>query len=501
MKHHYRTRYLLLCLIMLVGATLAQPAQSRASIQMYRAPAPSLPASAPRPADGSYTVYLPFAAQNFPWHSPLGVQSDPRLTGGLPLLRTVDLGAGWARVAAIHWRQVQPTEGGPIDWPKLAGFEQEMRALKQAGITPEVTVLDSPRWATINVPFPTACGAVRADKFGAFASFMRALAERYGAPEFGVHHWELGNEIDVDPSLVAADNGFGCWGNIKDPYYGGRHYGEMLKAVTPAIRAADPAAQIWIGGLLLDNPFTTEPNRGRPELFLQGILAAGAAPYFDIVPYHAYPPYSNAIADPESGFGGPWDSWGGLLIGKANFLRQIMQSYGVDKPLFVNESALMCPDLPPYASWCLPPGPDFYEMQAMYLVRSFTRALSARVEGVLWFTINGPGWRYTGLTDQNYNPTPAYYAFQQYNAQIANSSYARTVDYGAGVEAYEFVKFGQRLHVIWSRQNTTNEIVVPRAQFVSAVDRNGAPLQPFSSNDTFNWFAVGFDPMYITLTP
>ena len=36
-----------------------------------------------------------------------------------------------------------------------------------------------------------------------------------------------------------------------DPYYGGGYYAEMLKIVYPQIKAADPEAQILIGGLLL----------------------------------------------------------------------------------------------------------------------------------------------------------------------------------------------------------------------------------------------------------
>src|SRR5262245_2034602 len=168
------------------------------------------------------------------------------------LSRTVDLNVGWVRLAdRISWRALQPNEGDPIRWDLLAGFENELRVLKQAGIAPVVLVNHYPRWATTNIPYPTDCGPLSTDKFEAFAQFFRALVERYAGPEFDVHRWELGNEPDVDPRLVGPDNGYGCWGDIQDPFYGGRHYGEMLKVVGPAIKAADPSAQVWIGGLLL----------------------------------------------------------------------------------------------------------------------------------------------------------------------------------------------------------------------------------------------------------
>lgn len=484
-----RSCRLLIWLLVLLGCALWLPERSRASEQ----PGTQAPAALP------YQVYLPYMTHNYPWQSPLGVQSEARLTGGVLLSRTSDLKIGWARVAAVRWRRAQPVEGGPIDWSQLAQFEQELRALKQAGIAPEVTILDSPRWATVNVPYPTACGAIRTDKFGAFAAFVRALVQRYSVPEFDVHNWELGNEVDVDPRLVGPDSGFGCWGDINDRYYGGRHYGEMLKVVAPAVRAADRRARIWVGGLLLDLPHTTDPAKGRPELFLQGILEAGAAPYFDVVPYHAYPAYPNKLIDPDR-VSGQWNALGGLVVGKARFLRGIMQSYGADKPLFLNEVALMCPE-PPYTDWCSPPASDFYEMQAVFLVRAFTRALAEHVEGAIWFSINGPGWRYTGLTDQYYNPTPAYKAYQQFSAQIADASFARPVDYGLGVESYEFIKIGQRMQVVWANQNQTLAILIPRSQFLGAADRNGNPVQPIVYNSQTYLLLARFDPMYLTLTP
>ena len=65
---------------------------------------------------------------------------------------------------------------------------------------------------------------------------MQQVAARYSKPEFNVHDWEIGNEPDMDPDFVPLDNGFGCWGDAQDPYYGGRQYGTMLQYVTPSIR-------------------------------------------------------------------------------------------------------------------------------------------------------------------------------------------------------------------------------------------------------------------------
>jgi len=433
--------------------------------------------------------------RDYPWISPFGVESNNSLTPGTMLTRATDLGIGWVRLGAgrISWRTLQPAEGGDIQWDLLTNFENELRALKAAGLTPEIVVGDSPRWATIR---PTSCGAIRSDKFDDFAQFMRALVARYSAPEFDVHHWELGNEPDVDPDLVPSDNGFGCWGDIDDPYYGGRHYGEMLKVVGPAIKAEDPSAQVWIGGLLLDNPNTTDPWKGKPELFLQGILEAGAAPCFDIVAYHAYPTYINQRIDYDK-IAGPWTPWGGNVAGKARYLRQLMSPYGVEKPVFLNETALMCPY---YYGWCTPPDDSFYQIQANHVVHSSVRGISEEVMGFIWYTLDGPGWRYTGLLDGNANPKPVYNAYQRLNIELQNTRYVGPVDYGNGVEAHGFRRGLEYVHVLWTGEDQTFTITVPLSEFVEARDREGTPITPTLVGSNYQ-LQVGLIPIYITRTP
>lgn len=460
------------------------------------------PTATPRvnPAPSS-AVYLPITTRNSPWKSPFGVQAElVPLTIGPVLSRTAELGAGWARMGPISWRYMQPVENGPINWSMLAGLEAELRDVKRYGIAPEIVVFNSPSWATINKPFVTSCGAIRAEKFAAFAAFMRELIVRYSGPEFDVHNWELGNEIDVDPRLVPPNNGFGCWGNANDPFYGGRAYGEMLKAVAPVMRAADPNVKIWLGGLLLDLPNTTEPGKGRPELFLQGVLEAGGAPYFDILPYHAYMPYLNRVVDPDLPIGAPWTPLGGRVRGKAAFLRAIMAKYGVDKPLFLNETALMCPDNNlPFKAYCSPPADSFYQTQAIYVVRAFARALAINVQGIIWYTINGPGWFNTGLLGANNLPTPAYQAFAIFSDQLKTAEYIGPVNYGKGVEAYAFGRFDRRVQVVWAIDDQTLAINIPQAQFVSAIDRSGNPITPIANGSDYLLLAR-FEPMYITLT-
>lgn len=407
----------------------------------------------------------------------------------------MELGVSWVRLGTrISWMALQPRENGPIDWTRLADFEAEVRALNAAGITPIVTVNLAPRWAT---RYPTACGPLRPDAYADFAVFMGALTARYSGPETNVHHWEIGNEVDIDPNLVAVDNGYGCWGDINDPYYGGRHYGEMLKVVTPAIRAEDVNAQVWIGGLLLDKPLTTSPGLGHPELFFQGILEAGAADAFDVVAYHFHGIYPNTIRDTDTQTGTAWDPLGGGVVGKATYLRQLMTNYDVNKPLILNETALGCPD---YLIGCSSPEAEFYDMQANHVVRSLVRGMAAGIKGFTWYTLEGPGWRHTGLLNRDGSPRPVFYAYQHLIAQLGEANFRAIVDYGPEIEAYAFQRNGQSVHVAWARTDITRTLTLSTdenaEETIKGYDRFGEPLLPTSAD---NWvqFDIRFEPIYI----
>lgn len=456
---------------------------------------PVLPSSALVP-EQDHSVFLPLVFHRYPWPSAFGVEVNRTLQATLAD-RAGTLGAKWVRLGRVSWREIQPAEGGPYDWGSLSTLEDELRTARDLGITPVVVVQHSPRWATINEPLETDCGAIRADKFDAFASFMAALAARYSTPEFRVHHWELGNEPDVDPTLVDADNQFGCWGDIDDPYYGGEHYGEMLKVVTPAIKAADPAAKVLVGGLLLDRPETTDPGLGKPELFLQGILEAGAAPYFDILPYHAYTSFTGAEIDYDNEQAGPWKSRGGWTLGKARYLHDMLSAYGVDKPLHLNEVALSCN---PDAYDCEPPiDPEFFDAQANFLVRTFARDLSEGLEGLVWYTLDGPGWRSGGLLYADDTPRPSYYAYRNLADRLEDARFVQAwEDYGAGIEAYEFITPNRRVHVVWSIDTAPDDILVPQSEYLAAYDRAGTPIAPVLVGDYYQ-FTAGFSPIYVDL--
>ncbi len=446
-----------------------------------------------------HRLYLP-VLETPDWQSPFGVEywTSRPLTYPEMVSHIDALNPAWMRFnGRISWRDLQPNEGDPIQWEQIASFEEELRTLKRLGVKPLVIISDYPHWATINDPFPTSCGAIRADKFEAFAQFVRELVARYKVPEFDVHHWQLGNEPDVDPALVPPDYHLGCWGDSQDIYYGGRHYGEMVKVIGPAIKAEDPSATVWLGGLLLYTHDTQTSDPGKPEMFMKGILESGAASYFDMVAYHAYAAYdTEEQIDHE--LVGTWGEWGGYVIGKARFLRQVMDEYGVDKPLFVTEISLMCRESQPL---CEQPSEQFYQAQANHAVRTIVRGLAEGIQGYIWYSINDNGWRYTALLRRN-EIKPVYVAYQELIQQLHYTEYAEPVWYGGGVEAYSFRRvlsgMNEQVHVVWTRDDETIPILVPQSNFVRAMDRDGNIITPSVSGDAYRLLAQ-FEPIYVVV--
>jgi hypothetical protein len=377
-------------------------------------------------------------------------------------------------------------------------------------MTPIVTINDYPAWATTTRSNgdPSYCGPLRSDKYAAFATFVSQVVSRYKTSEFNVHIWELGNEPDVDGDYygLALNSPYGCWGDASDANYGGKAYGEMLKIVTPAVKAVDPKAQVWVGGLLINGPFTQNPGEGRPELFLQGILEAGVGTdysYFDVVPYHAYTIYTGQAYDYDNGdVDSVWygDTWGGSMRGKAYFLRDLLSAYGVQKPFFVDEVSLACP-AEYFPSLCNPPGAAFLQMQANHLVRVLVRGLSVGVVGFTWYTLDGPGWRNGSLLDDLQDPRPSYLAYQALAKQLLNANFLAGVDYGSNLEAYAFRRGSQDVHVIWSKVDVSGLTVrIPVSKYIDAFTRDGTSITPVQVGNDYE-IPVGFSPTYVIRSP
>jgi hypothetical protein len=355
------------------------------------------------------------------------------------------------RFNLIDWAAIEPRQG-ERNWAAIAAQEAELAAIVAAGGEPMVGFGGlSPAWAQ-QVP-DKSCGPIKPEALPAFASYVGEIVKRYSAPPFNVRYWELGNEPDAPYQLLPSDAPFGCWGNTEDPDFGGAAYGNMLKAVYPAIKAASPDSQVILGGLLLNCEPT--PNSGCKEgRFIEGVLKSGGAAGFDILAYHSYVYHDTKGLDWDRNHPG-WSHRGGALIGKASYLREVMARYGVDKPLLMNEGALLCYRFSP-----LCPAQGFYEAQPIYAARTFVRSHELKLYGLIWYTLNGPGWQDGGLLDAQQQPRPVYRTLQLLTSTLAGATYEGATRDGT-LEAHRFRKGGTRYEIVWMNDSTTRELPLP----------------------------------------
>jgi hypothetical protein len=398
---------------------------------------------------------------------------------GATLGQLPGFGPAMVRFNMVDWGLVESARG-EYDWSKLAGLEAELAAISASGAEPLVIVSGAPSWAQRESG--KGCGPIRSDALDEFTAFLGAMVTRYSAPPFGVRYLEMGNEPDAPFQLLPGDAPYGCWGDEGDPDYGGGAYAEMLKAAYPAIKAANPDMQVVMGGLLMDcDPYAPAPcASGR---FFEGVLKNGGSAGFDILAFHSYPYWGPVKEDWDLGHP-KWKHRGGSLAGKIDLLRQAMNAYGVSKPLLLNEGSLICYNYDPS---CGPQG--YYRDQANYAVRLYARTYAQNLYGMLWYTLNGPGWQEGGLLDANQQPRPSYTALSFLNRTLGGASYGGRTGEGP-LEAYTFTKPGVSYQLLWTNDGSSQELPLPvgaRALYTML----GEPL-PLGAALT-----VGFEPLVL----
>jgi len=502
-----KSRLMLTTAAMLLGAFLLFPflgkSNSVAASSVAAAPAPSLylplvmrPEAVPTPS----ILYLPLVMRNFsPPQTLFGAEME-NITSGGGLNQMAAASISWTRRNAVLWSSVESTEG-TYNWSALAGLESELQNASIRGIRVILIVRSTPAWARKIAGTGPYCGPIHPDKLAAFGSFMGELVARYSVPPYNVKYWELWNEPDIDPSYFPGDNLFGCWGDQSDDYYGGGYYAEMLKAAYPQIKAADPQAQVLVGGLLLD----CDPRPGGgcaighelPPKFLEGILINNGAPYFDGVSFHAYDSYQG-----QSGrYGNPnwqsaWNTTGPVLVAKAQFIQSLLSQYSVSGKFLMNtESAVICggfnvpPGQPPCESVSTSP---FEQTKAYYVAQAYAAVIAQGLRANIWYSVLG--WRNSGLLNADLSPRPAYTAFQFARSELRDAVWVRDVTEYTGVKGYEFQRGDRRIWVLWSLDGASHTINLPGVP-LAAWDVLGNSVSPAASMN------VSLNPLYLEWNP
>lgn len=315
----------------------------------------------------------------------------------------------------IYWASAEPANTTP-DQFNWAGTDAVAAIAGQHCYTVVMTVMGNPLWAA-----PDSEGVIPAQNLPEFAEFMGALVERYdgdgiddalGSPR--VLYFELYNEPDA-----GATGGLQRWGEY------GKEYAAMLKAIYPAMKAANPDVKVVFGGIAYD--FFTDADPQNPanngpfvRRFFEDALANGAGAYFDIMNYHFYPL-----------FGGNWtDNYlmdGPSLVKKTDAIRSLMAQYGVDKPIIITEMGW---HNNPYTG---AHGSDV--IQVRMVVQLYAQSIAANVPLATWWPLSDVGGAYlldSGLvtyTDGRMAPTrkPAFFAFQGMARELADVRFVKRV--------------------------------------------------------------------------
>ena len=460
------------------GSTAVSPAKSPTAIQPSETTVTAQPGSTPQP-----TPAAPVAGIHL---------KNPITPEQLTMIK--EAGVHWTRTDVFHWNQIEPIKSSPAvyDWSSVD--EQSLQIASADGLQFVASVLYAPAWAQKSPG--VLCGAVAEGAMDAFANFVGALVSRYSQPPFNVKYWEIGNEPDIDPTLVPPDSGYGCWGNKADAYYGGGYYARVLQAVYPKLKTADPEAQLIIGGLLLDcdpvKPPEVPAGSGNlkdctPSKFLEGILKNGGANAFDGISLHSYDYYGGTLgnySNPNwhSGF----DKGGPALIAKAEYISSLLVSYSAaNKYLLGTELAILC-GRDGTESICMTP--EYEETKASYLVQAMTYAQVYHFRAMTWYGLFG--WRGSGLVTRSLAPLPAYEALKFYTALVGEAVFKRSINDLTGVSGYEFINGGQTIWVLWSADGKNHSTSLPSApQNIYNLNGDTLPVQPGIN--------IGTEPVYV----
>jgi hypothetical protein len=444
-------------------------------------------------ADDDSAVYLPVVFRpRMPTLFGIAMGKHPY---GLHFDQVAQSGAYWLRIGYVEWGNVEPTEGAR-NWGTLDALESELLEAASKGMRVILIVTRTPGWAQL-VP-GSDCGPIKQSKFGAFGTFMRDLVNRYSAPPYNIYHYEIWNEPDAPVSASNPGNFFGCWADTSDPYAGGGYYGEMLKVVTPMMKSANGKAQVVFGGLLLECDPNLPGQTCHESRFLEGALRVGAGPYFDILSFHAYDWYGEIPGVfGNLAWNSLWNTTGPATHAKAQFLRNVLTTYGYpNKPLVNTETALICggPLDPSGQPPCEPdPSSGFELTKAYYAAQSYAQAIAENLSANMWFS--HLGWRNSGLLYSDGSPRPAYNAFAFARDELRDSVSLGKITGYPGVSGYQFHRGDRKVWVLWSLDGANHNITLP-----------GVPLDAFdvdgdSKSVAGTALTVTIEPTYLEWPP
>ena len=346
-----------------------------------------------------------FAAAPAAGAAVLGVQDDRLTSGPVEAVpeRAALIRATGAKITRIDvlWSLVAPTRPQRPADPDDPAYRWErtdatLRAIADLGVTPIVAAYSAPAWAAGGRGIPPGTEVnPNAPSPALYASFMRALAQRYSGahrppgaagPLPRVRHFEIWNE----PNLAAF---------LSPQVAGGRRvavtrYVDMLRRAHREVKAVSPRAIVIAGA---GGPRSSTDARGTGALAWAQTLARSGAP-FDAYSQHIYP--AAAPLQPTAAFPA-WATLPQLFAA----LDAVPRRRGL--PVYLTEIGYTT------ARTQFRDVRVTQAQQARYLrqIVSLPAVRSGRVRALIWFNLqDNPNWP-AGLRDLRGRTKPSHAAF------------------------------------------------------------------------------------------
>lgn len=426
----------------------------------------------------------------YAWNASNGVSS-----ADIQAVRQV--GGGRVQVL-IDWYRIEPTiwhNDSGFNGVLIAPVDQAMTDIVNAGLEPVLLIANPPPWA---VATPDTQGPILASARSRYIMFVRRIVERYGAAPFNARYIVLAPEPDARGTCASAPN-HAAWGDVPS------EFATLLAQTYAAVKADNSAIQIIPGAFAYDY----FGGAGAPGFngggcfnytFIDSLLAAGAASYFDVFAFNAYAVFSPGWEANSTGYD---------VAAKAAYLRARFPTLA-SKPFMVLEAGVWSD-----ASVAVPVRnadgstasviPD-QVWQAGYAGKLLARALSANISTVLWYGLrDASGDVQRGMYDQSGQAKRLYTALQQATSRLRSTTYLSTLstrgNADGAVEGYLFsTTSGGRMAVLWAvggggaSATTTFDLV---GGSIRAFDFEGSGAANYQVSGDAVTITVGPTPMYV----
>lgn len=306
-----------------------------------------------------------------------------------------DAGVGWVRIV-LNWYAAEPQKRR-YNEDYLRRMEVLLDEIRAAGMRVMFLVLATPPWAN---PAGWDAPPLRMRDLGDFVGYaVRRFSSR-------VRYWEIWNEPD--------------WHEFWKPSPDVLGFVEMLREAYTQGKAADHSALFISGGLA-----------GNNVDYLRQMYAMGARPYFDILGIHTYV----FTRGPDEIHPHIRNSFHGLAE-----VRKVMMANGDSaKPIWITEMSWPTNRRAPGATGSTGSAGSAgdwaegvsHSTQAAYLTRAYEKIVQEYpfIQVAMWYNLRDKGTNPTlayhnyGLVQHNFEPKPAYFAFQR-QARAADAQVA-----------------------------------------------------------------------------